>query len=150
MPEYRERLWPAPWIFIATALVIPASILVLAPVSVLVGVVTAVVLYGAIVVLALVTAPVIEVGDGTLRAGSASVPLKLVGDPAAHSGDDAFAERGRLLDARAWLMLRGWVGPVVKIPLNDPKDPVPYWLVSSRRPNELVAAIEGSRRPSEG
>ena len=32
-PAYRERLWPAPWVFIATALVIPASLLVFLPIS---------------------------------------------------------------------------------------------------------------------
>src|SRR5690606_10894103 len=31
---YRERLWPAPWIFLASALVIPASLLVFLPISV--------------------------------------------------------------------------------------------------------------------
>ncbi|MCU1417394.1 MAG: hypothetical protein JWP32_1568, partial [Schumannella sp.] len=28
---YRERLWPAPWVFLSTALVIPASLLVFLP-----------------------------------------------------------------------------------------------------------------------
>ena len=42
---YRERLWPAPWLFLATALVIPASLLVFLPINVTVGIVTAIVLY---------------------------------------------------------------------------------------------------------
>ena len=46
MSPYRERLWPAPWIYISTALVVPASILVLAPISWVAGVITAVILYG--------------------------------------------------------------------------------------------------------
>ena len=33
MPDYREKLWPSPWIYISTLLLVPASILVLAPVS---------------------------------------------------------------------------------------------------------------------
>jgi len=51
-------------------------------------------------------------------------------------------ERGRRLDARAWLCIRGWIQPVVKVNVHDPSDPVPYWLISTRNPNELVAALE--------
>ena len=49
VPAYRERLWPAPWVFLATALVIPASLLVFLPISLPTGVGVAIVLYGAIV-----------------------------------------------------------------------------------------------------
>ena len=51
-------------------------------------------------------------------------------------------ERGPSLDARAWLSIRGWVDPVVKVTLADEKDPTPYWLVSTRRPEDLKAARE--------
>ena len=36
---------------------------------------------------------------------------------------------------------------VVRVPITDVTDPAPYWLVSTRHPNELAAAINGSRRP---
>ncbi len=49
------------------------------------------------------------------------------------------------LDARAWTVVRGWIDPVVRIPLSDPDDPVPYWLVSTRRPEQLVAALDEAR-----
>jgi hypothetical protein len=58
-----------------------------------------------------------------------------------HEGADATAERGTRLDARAWLLIRGWVAPVVKIEVIDEQDPTPYWLVSARRPRELEQAI---------
>lgn len=53
MPDehsYRERLWPAPWVFISTALVIPASLLVFLPISLPAGIAVALGLYGAVVV----------------------------------------------------------------------------------------------------
>ena len=31
----------------------------------------------------------------------------------------------------------------VEITLDDPEDPVPYWLVSTRRPQQLAAALQG-------
>lgn len=147
MPDYRERLWPTPWIYLASLLLIPASILVLAPVSMPAGVVTGIVLYLAVVGTLSITAPVVEVADGRLRAGRAEIALEHTGEAVAADEDQARIERGTGLDARAFLVIRGWVRPVVRIPIVDPGDPTPYWLVSSRRPNELAAAINRSRRP---
>lgn len=139
--RYRERLWPAWWVFAATALVIPASLLVFLPISPVAGVVSAIVLYGAIVVALLLTTPVIEVTEGMLRVGRARVERSFVGAVTAHDGADAVAERGTRLDARAWLVLRGWISGVVRIEIADDADPTPYWLVSTRRPAELARAL---------
>jgi hypothetical protein len=147
MPDYREKLWPTPWIYIATLLLIPASILVLAPVSLPAGIATGIVLYGATVGSLTLTAPVIEVRDRKLRAGRAEISLDHTGEAVAAFDGDAQIERGTGLDARAFLVIRGWVHPVVRVPITDPADPAPYWLLSSRRPKELAAAINGSRRP---
>ena len=141
-PAYRERLWPAPWVFFATALVIPASLLVFLPISLPTGVVVAVLLYGAIVGVLLVTTPVIEVTDAGVRAGRARIEHRFVGGVQAFEGTDATAQRGVELDARAWLLLRGWITGVVRVGIVDPEDPTPYWLVSSRRPAELARALQ--------
>ena len=147
MPEYRERLWPTPWIYLSSLLLIPASILVLAPVSLPAGIATGLVLYAAVAGSLSLTAPVIEVAGGRFRAGRASVPLELTGDAVPAAGDAARVERGTGLDARAFLVIRGWIRDVVRVPITDVADPAPYWLVSTRHPNELGAAINGSRRP---
>ncbi|HWM34974.1 MAG TPA: DUF3093 domain-containing protein [Pseudolysinimonas sp.] len=139
---YRERLWPAPWVFIATALVIPASLLVFLPISPQAGVVVAIVLYAAIVGVLLGTTATIEVGAEGLRAGRARIERRFVGAATASTGADANAERGTRLDARAWMLVRGWIPGVVRIEITDPEDPTPYWLVSSRRPDELAAALQ--------
>ncbi|WP_374945657.1 DUF3093 domain-containing protein [Agreia sp.] len=141
MSSYRERLWPSIWIYLATALVIPASILVLAPVNLIAGVIAAAVLFGGLAGIFVVLAPVIEVKNGTLTAGRARIPVDLLGPASTYRGEAATLQRGQRLDARAWLCLRGWVDPVVKIPLEDPDDPTPYWLVSSRNPEGLRAAL---------
>lgn len=144
-PElYRERLWPAWWVFLSTALVIPASLLVFLPISPVAGAVVAIALYAAIVVALLATAPAIEVTDGVLRVGRAHIERRFVGAVTTHSGADAVAERGMRLDARAWLVLRGWISGVVRIEIVDDSDPTPYWLVSTRHPEELAAALTPS------
>ncbi|GAA2460843.1 DUF3093 domain-containing protein [Agromyces soli] len=147
MPVYREKLWPTPWIYIVSLLLVPSSILVLAPVSMPAGIITGIVLYLAVIGALSLTSPTVEVRDGRLRAGRAEIELAHTGEAVAAEDAAARAERGTGLDARAFLVIRGWVQPVVRIPIIDPADPTPYWLVSSRRPKELAAAINGSRRP---
>lgn len=48
---------------------------------------------------------------------------------------------GRQLDPAAYVMHRAWVGPMILVVLDDPDDPTPYWLVSCRRPDRLLAAL---------
>ncbi|MCU1440447.1 MAG: hypothetical protein JWP85_1444 [Rhodoglobus sp.] len=141
MTIYRERLWPAPWLFLATALVIPASLLVFLPINQTAGIVTAIALYAGCVVLLLVAAPSITVTETELVAGKARLPLEAVGQVKHFSRDEAQLERGQRLDARAWLMIRGWIDPVVRVEVLDELDPTPYWLLSTRRPRELAEAL---------
>ena len=44
-------------------------------------------------------------------------------------------------DARAFLLLRPYLKRAVRVEITDPADPAPYWLVSSRRPDELAGAL---------
>ena len=141
MTYYRERLWPSPWIYIVLALVIPASVLVFMPINGLVGIITGIALYGGFAGLLTVTAPLLQVTEHQLGAGRASLPLGLVGVVTGFDGAEATLERGQRLDARAWLLIRGWVGPVVRIEVADATDPTPYWLVSTRRPDAIISAI---------
>ncbi len=45
-------------------------------------------------------------------------------------------------DARAYLLLRPYLKRAVRVEITDPADPAPYWLVSSRRPEELARAVQ--------
>jgi hypothetical protein len=148
--HYRERLWPAPWLFVATALVIPASLLVFLPINLLAGVVVAIVLYAGCVILLVLGGPVIEVTDTDFRAGRASLPLSIAGTVEGFEGDEARAERGVRLDARTWLLIRGWISPVVKIQNLDERDSAPYWVVSTRHPDAVVAAISTAKQRASG
>lgn len=148
MPEYREKLWPSPWLFVIIALVIPASLLVFLPISPLAGALTAAGLYLGSALLLVLASPTVQVSGGVLTAGRARIETRLLGEAVPVEAAEATLERGQRLDSRAWLLIRGWIAPVVRIPLDDPTDPAPYWLVSSRRPHKMAAAINGSRRPA--
>jgi hypothetical protein len=145
MTYYRERLWPSLWIYLSIALVIPASILVFMPINQLVGVLTGFGLYLGFAGLLTVTTPTLLVTEHQLVAGRAALPLGMVGEATAFEGADATLERGQRLDARAWLLIRGWVGPVVKIVVADESYPTPYWLVSTRKPAAFVSAIAAAK-----
>lgn len=145
MQLYRERLWPSAWVFAATALVIPASLLVFLPISPTAGQLTAALLYAGCVAALIATSPVIEVTGAEVTAGRARLPIAYAGVPEAFEKEEATLQRGQRLDARAWLVIRGWISPVVKIPVTDAADPAPYWLVSTRRPAALAAAILEAR-----
>lgn len=141
MTYYRERLWPTVWLYISTALIIPASILVFLPINITVGYITAAVLYLGIVGFLLWSAPLITIDDKELHAGSARLPIAIIGEVTTFDGTEATLERGQRLDARAWLMIRGWVSPVVRLEVLDESDPTPYWLLSSRTPELVAEAI---------
>lgn len=149
MQFYRERLWPSLWVFLSAALVIPASLLVFLPINFAVGMVTAVVLYTGCVLALIVTSPRVVVSASQLVAGRARLPLKLAGETQSFVGEEARLERGQRLDARAWLVIRGWIDPVVRITNLDAGDPAPYWLVSTRRPKAFAAALAEAQAAGE-
>lgn len=143
---YRERLWPSPWLLIACLLLVPTGILVLAPINLGAGVALGVVLYGLALAFLLGTTPVVAVEPTGLRAGKAVLPLEFVGAATPIDGAAATAARGIELDARAFTLFRGWFPGVVRITNTDPSDPAPYWLLSSKRPARLAAAIDAATK----
>lgn len=138
---YRERLWPTPWLLVAGLLLVPAVILMLAPISIPLAIPVSIASYAAFCGFLFATSPVIEVRDSTLRAGRAQISLNHIGHP-----DLVEADATRLLlstqsDARAYLVIRSWIPESVRIPVKDEGDPTPYWLVSTRHPDRLRAAL---------
>jgi hypothetical protein len=141
MTTFREVLRPSAWMYLIAAFMIPTTVLVMAPINLTLGIVLSVVVYVAIVIPMLTTSPSITVTTTELRVGKAHISRELISTVSAYSGDYAVAARGTQLDARAWIFLRGWINPVVRVDITDPDDPTPYWLFSTRRPEELVAAL---------
>ena len=41
----------------------------------------------------------------------------------------------------AFVVQRPWIGGAVQVLLNDPADPTPFWVVSTRHPVELATAL---------
>jgi uncharacterized protein (DUF58 family) len=146
MLSFREKLAPAWWLVLAVGWVIPATTLVFLPLNLALGVAIGVTLWAGAVGMLWFASPTISLEGNHLRAGRATVELRFVESAQVFRLDAAREQRGVALDARAWLVIRGWIGPVVKVNLDDPEDPVPYWLLSSRRPEEFLAALEKAKQ----
>lgn len=86
-------------------------------------------------------AALVSVDDGWFRAGRARVELRFVGEVVPLDAEATRLVAGRDADARAFLLLRPYRKKAVKVTLRDPADPTPYWLVSTRRPDALAAAL---------
>ena len=48
---------------------------------------------------------------------------------------------GRQLDPAAYVIHKSWIPTMAMLVLDDPDDPTPYWLISSKEPQELLEAI---------
>lgn len=81
------------------------------------------------------------VADGELWAGKAHLPITLIDRAASIPASAKSAAMGRQLDPAAFLAHKFWIKTMVLLVLDDPDDPTPYWLVSTRRPAELIAAL---------
>jgi hypothetical protein len=83
----------------------------------------------------------VQVDGGVLRAGRGTLPLSEAGEIVALDEKQAAQLRGPRADPAAHLFLRPYVKKAVYIAIADPSDGVPYWLVSTRHPDRLAAAL---------
>jgi Protein of unknown function (DUF3093) len=88
----------------------------------------------------------VVVGDGHFRAGRAHIDAVHLGAATALDAEETRRVAGVEADARAYLLLRPYLKRAVKVEITDPADPAPYWLVGSRRPEELARALTALTR----
>ena len=83
----------------------------------------------------------VAVRDGTLYAGPAHISVDLLGPAEPLDAEETRRVHGVDADARAFLLTRPYLKRSVKVAVEDPADRTPYWLVSTRHPSELAAAL---------
>jgi hypothetical protein len=83
----------------------------------------------------------LEIADGVFRAGRARIGSEHLGVVEALDAERTRRVAGPEADARAFLLLRPYLKRAVRVEITDPADPAPYWLISSRRPEELAGAL---------
>jgi len=147
-PEYRERLsvplrwWvqgtmlvASLWLAVVVAVPGPAAWAVTAAALVLLA--AALLAYGGVRV---------SVAEGRFRAGRASIAGAHLGAATPLDPEAARRVAGPEADARAYLLLRPYLKRAVRVEITDPADPTPYWLVSTRHPDRLAAALTALTR----
>jgi hypothetical protein len=83
----------------------------------------------------------IVVRDGELRVGAARLPLTSIGEIETFAANQKRRPMGREYDPAAFVLHRGWVGPLLRIHVTDPADPTPFWLLSTRHPERLAELL---------
>jgi hypothetical protein len=91
----------------------------------------------------------VEVADGELRAGTARLPLAAVGEVAELDQGQMRAICGPRADPAAFLLIRPYLKQGVYVQVTGDGQAGPYWVLGSRRPAALAAAISGAR-PAAG
>lgn len=154
---YTERLWPAPWVWAGGILIAVTLGVVFVPAtSVTFAVVVGVLALVGTFLLLRSWSPVVrvvepEAGAGLwLAAGDARIPAVALGEVTPLDAEAMRVALGPALDARSHRCIRGWIATGVRAEVVDPRDPVPYWLVTTRQPRRLVAALAGSVAPAPG
>jgi Protein of unknown function (DUF3093) len=83
----------------------------------------------------------IVVTSSLLKVANASIGREHISNVVVIPKGEGFAARGRELDPRAWIHFQGSVPTLVRVELNDPADPTPYWLFSTRKPDEIKRVL---------
>lgn len=147
---YEERLSPSPGVWIVALMLAGLAILVFAPIDIVVGLIAAAVFFGIEALLLITGTPRITVRERTLQVGRASIERRHIGAVTGHRGESARQQRGPHLHGLAYVTVRGWISPVVRVQITDERDRTPYWLTSTRRPEELVAVLGGRMAAEDG
>jgi hypothetical protein len=83
----------------------------------------------------------IVVINNWLYVGDAKIDCKHIKKVTALSKDEFIKLRGQDGDPAAFIATRFWISTGVKVELKDKNDPTPYWLIGSRKPRRLSAAL---------
>ncbi len=146
MREYRERLRvPVAWWLLAAPSVVIIGVTMYAglpwpwPVIIVGGLAA-----GCAAILVSFGRGRIEVGEGVVRAGGATLPLTAVSEVVPLDEKQTTRLRGPRADPAAHLYSRPYLKQSVYLSV-DPVAGVPYWLIGTRHPAELAAAVERCR-----
>lgn len=76
-----------------------------------------------------------------LQVDDARLPLSVVSGVVALDADGKREILGVGSHPMAFVVQRPWIGGAVQVLLDDPEDPTPYWVISTRRPVKLATAL---------
>ena len=128
--------------FAAIFALFPSIAIVSEPFDIRIGLAIGVGAVLAIWALLIFRAPKIELSELELKVGRVSILRNLIGEAEVISKEGIFLERGPNLNPGAHKVFQGSVKTAIKIPITDPEDPTPYWLISTRKPDKLAELLK--------
>ncbi len=84
----------------------------------------------------------IIVEDGELRIQRAHIPVKYLGTSQVIDKKNFSFERTRGADPAAYFATTFWISEGLKVEVTDTRDLTPYWLISTRKAEELAQALK--------
>jgi hypothetical protein len=146
-PPYRERLRLSWWTWLPALLVdaIVAIEFTLGFATLPIWLPFAVVIPLTIALLLWMSRISITVTDDELLVDDARLPLSVISEVVALDAGGKREALGIGSHPLAFVIQRPWIGPAVQVLLDDPADPTPYWLISTRRPIDLARALWAAR-----
>ena len=92
----------------------------------------------------------VRVTDDEFRVDDARLPVAVIADVVALDAAGKREALGVGAHPLAFVIQRPWIGPAVQVLLDDPADPTPYWVISTRHPVELATALLAARDAAHG
>ena len=81
------------------------------------------------------------VEHGVLHVPGARAPLDAFGTPEVLDREALRLYLGPAARPEAWVVTTSWLRQAVLLPVTDPDEDTPYWLIGSRDPAALAAAL---------
>jgi len=98
----------------------------------------------AIIYIAIAMRSTITLDGDELRIDRAHIDIKYLGSATVLDSPAMRLLRTRDADPAAYLAIKFWMPKGIKITVVDPRDPTPYWLITSKRGEELAALLDKS------
>lgn len=83
----------------------------------------------------------LQVRDDVLHVPGARIGLHHLSEPVILDRAALRQQTGPMADRDAFVVSRPWLHDAVRVMVTDPDDDTPYWLIGTRRPLRLAAAL---------
>ena len=98
----------------------------------------------AIIYIAFAMRSTITLDGNELRIDRAHIETKYLGKVTILDSEAMRLLRTRDADPAAYLAIKFWTPTGIKIQVIDPRDPTPYWLITSKRGENIAALLDKS------
>ena len=139
---FREKLTPPLWGWVAlTGFSLMLAISVSAVFGNFVAIIVFIILDVQFIFIAIKFSPVIKVDDQYLYANKAKLPLKIISKATGLDARQTTKIRGVDADPKCFSATSPLINTAIRIDFEDISDPHTYWLLSTRKPEQLSKVL---------